>query len=207
MNLLAIQNVNHVVDQTLGSHACRIGSGGAWVSTSAQVEAILLLRRVPGCLGDGLRRGMASNKCPAGDRRSLPTFVSTFPRKPWSIEIVSLHVSKPISSARMQCRCRASGTGSAAPNISPEQSTFPSVTPDRRSCLSFCVSTALLFPAELYGMESNLRGGKYNLAGLSSYHRRERYTKVHAWCRLLPAFCLGRGNNHTSGEMIPNPWG
>src|SRR6266436_3242480 len=113
----------------------------------------------------------------------------------------SLHASKPISSVRMQCRdYRASGTGSAAPNISPEQSAFPSVTPDRRSCLSFCVSTALLFPVELYGMESYLRGGKYNLAGLSSFHRRERYTKVHAWCRLLPAFCLGRGNTHTSGE-------
>jgi len=31
---------------------------------------------------------MASNKYPAGDRRSLPTFASTFPRKPWSIETV-----------------------------------------------------------------------------------------------------------------------
>jgi len=44
----ALLGVNHVVGQTLGSHAYRIGGVGAWVVTSIPVGTILLsgLRRV-----------------------------------------------------------------------------------------------------------------------------------------------------------------
>ena len=49
-----VLRVSHVVDWTLGSHACRIGGGGAWILTSAQVGAIFLSRRVLACLGVGL---------------------------------------------------------------------------------------------------------------------------------------------------------
>ena len=59
-------------------------------------------------------------------------------------------------------RTRCPNLSLRAPNISRERSAFPSVRSDRRNCPSSCVWAALFFPAELYGTESYLIGGKYN---------------------------------------------